>query len=97
MVLKRREQGIKPHLSSRKPGQGNKTTILPPKHYLKLNNNEETQTPNLINIYRHDYKSKHFQFGTSLLTTQYQDELTQVMKHCTDMMRELNMTDEDRS
>ena len=50
---------------SKKTKKVQHTTRLPPKNYIKMNEQDQIQTPNLINIYRHEYKSKHFQFGTS--------------------------------
>jgi hypothetical protein len=70
-------------------------TRLPPKNYIKINNREEVQIPNLINIYRHEYKAKHFEFGTSLPSQEYQDELEMEAKHCTKMIRELRLTEKD--
>ena len=82
---------------SKKTKKVQHTTRLPPKNYIKMNKQDQIQTPNLINIYRHEYKSKHFQFGTSLPTKQYQAELTQLTSHCNDMIKTLNMTEEDKS
>ena len=82
------------------PGSKNKvhnstSTALPPKNYITIKDNNEVQVPNLINIYRHEYKSKHFQFGTTLSTEAYQHELTQTTEHCNKMIKELKMTEED--
>ena len=90
-------QGIEQFFGPGKRQQSTHVTTLPPKNYIHINKYEEAHTPNLINIYRHDYKSKHFQFGTSLPTQQYQEELTKATKHCTDIVRDLNMTEEDMS
>jgi hypothetical protein len=70
-------------------------TSLPPQNYITLTDKKEIQVPNIINIYRHEYKSKHFQFGTSLPAKEYQNELEQTTQHCTKMIRELNMSDND--
>ena len=81
------------------PGSDNrigiKNTALPPKNYIQIKDYSEVQVPNLINIYRHEYKSKHFQFGTTLSTEKYQQELLQTTEHCNTMIKELNMTEED--
>jgi len=77
---------------------GNKekaTTKLPPKNYIQIKDREETAVPNLINIYRHEYKSKHFQFGTSLATKEYQKELEEETEHCKHIIKELDMTGDD--
>jgi hypothetical protein len=71
------------------------TTALPPKNYITLTDNKEIKVPNLINIYRHEYKSKHFQFGTTLSTKEYQQHLQSSTEHCSKMIKELNMTEED--
>ena len=72
-------------------------TTLPPKQYLTTNKNKTVELPNLTNKYNHIYKSKHFQFGTSLPTSTYQDELARVTQHCQDMTKALNLVDEDMS
>jgi exonuclease III len=77
-----------------KAGMGQITT-LPPKNYMIRNDEDEIKVPNLINIYRHEYKAKHFRFGTTLPAEKYQKELARSAKHCTEMIKELNMTNED--
>ena len=91
-----RRKGTKPFGSGKKPIQ-QKLTALPPDKYTKTNKHEQVQLPNLINIYRHEYKAKHFRFGTSLPTDLYRAELNQVTHHCNEMMQELNMTENDRN
>jgi hypothetical protein len=70
-------------------------TILPPKNYIQLKEYKEVKLPNLINVYRHDYSSKHFQFGTSLPTEVYEKELKKVTHQCTQTIRDLKMTEAD--
>ena len=84
------------HFDSKQKDKGIKTK-LPPKNYLHMNDNKEIQVPNLVNIYRHEYKSKHFQFGTSLPTETYKEELEQVAKQCSTTIREINLTEKDMS
>ena len=78
-------------------GERKKTTKtkLPPTNYLHMRENEQINTPNLINIYRHEYKSKHFQFGTALATNTYREEVAHNTKHCNRMIKELKITGDD--
>ena len=78
-----------------KANTGKVKTVLPPKNYIQIKENDEIQVPNLINIYRHEYKAKHFKFGTSLPTETYHTELKQAAKHCTAMIRDLRLTGDD--
>ena len=97
MSTKGQEQGGKHLLSSMRERKGTRTTIttLPPKNYMHMKENEQIELPNLINIYRHEYKSKHFQFGTALSTKSYREEVEQTTIHCNNMIRELNITGKD--
>jgi hypothetical protein len=93
MSLRQKERRSQAFRSRHKAQQH--ITVLPPKHYLQLNDKQEVQIPNLINIYRHEYKSKHFQFGTTLPHQEYQKELEKISMHCTKMIKDLNMTNND--
>ena len=93
MSTRRVEQGDNELFGSKK--KSGKTTTLPPKNYIQIKNNEEVQIPNLINIYRQEYKAKHFQFGTSLPTEVYHNELQKAVKHCTKMIQELRLKGDD--
>jgi hypothetical protein len=82
-------------LSSRRKKQIGTTTALPPKNYLYMGNREQIETPNLINIYRQEYKSKHFKFGTSLPSKEYIEELENIKDSCDKTVKELDITGDD--
>ena len=96
MSTKGKERRGNKYFGSKQADKGTKTK-LPPKNYLHMNEIKEIQVPNLVNIYRHEYKSKHFQFGTSLPTEEYKEELEQVAKQCTTTIKEINLTEKDMS
>ena len=89
------ERGDNRLFGSKNAVKGKMKTILPPKNYMTLRDNDTIQVPNLINIYKHEYKSKHFTFGTSMSTEDYHSELTHSVQHCTNMIQELKMKDDD--
>ena len=95
MATRGNERGDNVLFGSTKAIKVRTKTVLPPKNYMTLKENDTIQVPNLINIYRHEYKAKHFTFGTTMPTEVYQTELSQSAKHCTDMIRELKMTEDD--
>ena len=90
-----KERGEKRLFGSGRRNKGKQTTRLPPKNYMKMTENETVKLPNLISIYRHEYKAKHFQFGTSLPTEKYRTELNKSNTHCNEMIRELKMQGDD--
>lgn len=96
MSTQRGEQGGRSRFGSKREVQGQNTgTKLPPKNYLHIKEDEQIETPNLINIYKQEYKSKHFQFGTSLATDKYREEVEKTTNHCNRVIRELNITGKD--
>ena len=97
MSAQRKEQGEKHLLSSARERKGTKTmtTTLPPKNYIHMKENEQIKIPNLINIYRHEYKSKHFQFGTALSTKKYREEVEKTTTHCNNTIKDLHITGKD--
>jgi hypothetical protein len=92
-----REKGRKDEytFSSRRKYGNKMLTKLPPKNYLYMNEQEQIDTPNLINIYRQEYKSKHFQFGTAQTTEVYREEVEKIKVHCNRAINELQMTGDD--
>ena len=96
MFDKGNRRRVQQHFDLKQKNTGAKTK-LPPKNYLHMNDKNEIKVPNLINIYRHEYKSKHFQFGTSLPTEVYEEELKAIAKQCTTTIKELELTENDMS
>ena len=94
MSAQGKEQESKCFLGSKGKRRTRKTK-LPPKNYLHMTENEKIDTPNLISIYQHEYKSKHFQFGTALATDTYREEVQNNTRHCNKMIKELNITGDD--
>ena len=95
MFTGRRERGNSSFFGSRRARTVRPNTVLPPKNYITIKDNKQVQVPNLINIYRHEYKAKHFKFGTSLPTNKYQSELAETTQHCNTMIKDLRLTGED--
>jgi hypothetical protein len=96
MLPQRKELKERGFFSSKGKSQGGrKGTTLPPKNYINMKEDEQLTTPNLINIYRHEYKSKHFQFGTSMSTERYREEIQNTTQHCNKIIRELKLTGKD--
>ena len=95
MSARQQERGGEHFFGSKKIRKKTATTTLPPRNYLHMKENRQIETPNLINIYRHEYKSKHFKFGTALSTQQYKEEVEKTTNHCNKMIKELDMTGHD--
>lgn len=95
MSARQQERGGEHFFGSKEIRKKTATTTLPPRNYLHMKENRQIEIPNLINIYRHEYKSKHFKFGTALSTQQYKEEVEKTTNHCNKMIKELDMTGHD--
>jgi hypothetical protein len=97
MTDKKKGQSIARYFDSspNKKGEFRKKTKLPPQKYLYMNEKKISEVPNILNIYKYEYISKHFQFGTALATSKYHQEIEETTSHCNEMIKTLDMTGDD--